>query len=137
MSSTPLFDRSAARFDAGSPLFDRLARRVEAAPFSPPEPAAAARRPEVPPALVREIDAIHTPAHRIAGSRVLSSAERSVVERLGDEMIDCVLAAGSGDASDANTRLLGAARERITQVVVDAIAAELDRIARTGVLVEG
>jgi hypothetical protein len=111
MSSTPLFDSIARLADVPTPSAltvpqVRVSAPVPTSPISAPVAATAATL--VPNALVAAIDDI--PAQMIAAAERevrISPEQRALVEALGDSFI---------------------------RVVVDALATELERIARAGVV---
>ena len=132
MSSTPLFDSIALRAERSTPASDQAVAvratsvRAEAAPRPTPAPepsrAAAPTAPTSPlSAPIRATDAVLVPAALVAAiDEIPARVTRAMVTEHAVRSDQLVLVEAVADA--------------ITRAIVDAVAVELERIARDGVV---
>ncbi|MBA8989855.1 hypothetical protein FHW23_001087 [Curtobacterium pusillum] len=118
MSSTPLFDSIARRTDPSVPAQTASAPSIARATFTP-APAPAPTSPMSPP--VDTADAVQVPAALVAA---IEDVPARVAAAMQNEHV----------VSAEQLVLVEAVADAITRAVVDAVATELERIARDGIV---
>ncbi|GAA3340503.1 hypothetical protein GCM10017714_20500 [Curtobacterium pusillum] len=116
MSSTPLFDSIARRTDPSVPAQTASAPSIARATFTP---APAPTSPMSPP--VDTADAVQVPAALVAA---IEDVPARVAAAMQNEHV----------VSAEQLVLVEAVADAITRAVVDAVATELERIARDGIV---